>query len=226
LVAEAATAAEWEPLLSQGLGEPVEVIAPLPPSELAAATAQRAARTAPKAGLLPVEYAFRYQQQFVDRLWMRGLGAVLALYVAGVLVYFVALEVLMFRAHDVDSQVAALSQSYTNAMQLKAQYQVLTDRQELKYAALDCWNITAALLPEALVLDVLDFKDGKKLALSGTAPADQVNILLDFNEAMRKAKSKDNPLFRKFVDLNYSKVPGSATVTWNFSCELNRAEAQ
>jgi hypothetical protein len=226
LVADPTTAAEWEPLLSQGLAESVEVIAPLPPPELAAATAQRAARAAPNASLLPVEYSVRYQQQFVDRLWMRGLGAVLALYVVGVLVYLVALEFLLFHKRGVDSQVAALSQSYTNAMQLKARYQVLSDRQELKYAALDCWNITAALLPEALTLEVLDFRDGKKLTLNGTAPADQVNMLLDFNEAMRKATSKDNPLFRKFGDLQYNKAAGGGTVSWNFSCELNRVEAQ
>src|SRR5205823_2771445 len=91
LVADAATAAEWEPLLSQGLGEPAEIVAPLSPVALAAATAQRAARAGGTAGLLPAEFTLRYQQQFVDRLWMRGLLAVGVVYGAGVVIYLAAL---------------------------------------------------------------------------------------------------------------------------------------
>ena len=43
LVADPAIAAEWENALREGLGEPVQVTPPLPPAELAAHTAQRAA---------------------------------------------------------------------------------------------------------------------------------------------------------------------------------------
>jgi hypothetical protein len=35
---------------------------------------------------------------------MRGLGALVALYVAGVMVYFAALEVVKFQTHRVDSR--------------------------------------------------------------------------------------------------------------------------
>jgi hypothetical protein len=226
LVADAAVAGEWLPLLNEGLGEPVEVIAPLPPSALAAATARRAAQATPKASLLPAEFSLRYQQQFVDRLWMRGLGAVLSLYVIGVLIYFVALEVLIFRVSGVESKVADLSQSYTNVMQLKARHQVLQDRQELKYAALDCWNVAAELMPPGLTLDSYSFTDGKKATFGGTAPADQVNLLIDFTEAFRKAKVQDKPMFKKSGDLNYSKGAAGNAVSWNFSCELNRTEAR
>ena len=47
--------------------------------------------------LLPAEFSTRYRQQFVDRLWMRGLGAVVVLYLLGVLVYFARLEVELYR---------------------------------------------------------------------------------------------------------------------------------
>ena len=46
---------------------------------------------------MPAEYSTRYHQRFVDRLWMRRLGAVVLLYVIGVLVYFARLEVELYR---------------------------------------------------------------------------------------------------------------------------------
>ena len=224
LVAATTVAAEWQAALREGLGEPVEVVAPLPPPELAAATAKRAAQAPAKSNLLPAEFAARYQQQFVDRLWMRGLGAVLSLYVVGVLVYLGAVQVLAFRMRSVEKDVADLGPGYTNTLQLKARYEVLRDRQELKFAALDCWKTTAERLPEGLTLQGLDFRDGKTLALNGTAPADQVTQVIDFYETMRKARLKDQPLFNKFTELSYRKDPNNTLVTWNFACELGRSE--
>ena len=71
---------------------------------------------------------------------MRGLGAMGALYLVGVVIYFAALLVQFYRVNRVESEVKGLSPSYTNAIQLKASYQVLKERQELKFAALDCWK--------------------------------------------------------------------------------------
>ncbi len=119
LVADAATAAEWEPALRAGLEQPVEVIAPVPVAGLAALTATRAAQAGSEANLLPAEFSTRYQQQFVDRLWMRGLGAVVALYLVGVLVYFARLQVELYRTRAVEQQVAERGPIYTNAIQLR-----------------------------------------------------------------------------------------------------------
>src|SRR5439155_23266037 len=113
LVADATTAAQWEPVLREGLEQPVSLAPPLPDPELAALTARRAAHSDPRASLLPLEFSTRYQQQFVDRLWMRGLVAVVGLYLLGLAVYGVALGVATFRTRSVEKRVAALGGQYT-----------------------------------------------------------------------------------------------------------------
>ncbi|MCX7723285.1 MAG: hypothetical protein N2379_09555 [Verrucomicrobiae bacterium] len=224
LVAGPATRAQWEHALHTGLGAPVAVAEPLPPEQLAAHTARRAAESEPRPNLLPLEFATRYQQQFVDRLWMRGLGVVIGVYVLFTLIHLGAAQVIAFRAQLVEKQVAAIAPQYTNAIQLMQRYDVLRERHELKYAALDCWKVVAELLPQDLTLQGLDFAEGRRLTLNGTAPAESVNQVIDFYEAMRKAKLGDQPMFTRFGELSYRKDPSGPTVSWNFVCELNRAE--
>lgn len=227
LVANGPAAAEWEKALQEGLQEPLEMAASLPPPELAALTAKRAAQADPKVNLLPPEFATRYQQQFVDRLWMRGLLAVGGLYLVGLAIYAVALGVMTVRTNGVENQVASLGRDYTNALQIKAQYQVLKERQELKFAALDCWRTIAELLAGDLVLDTMNLSDGKKLVLAGSAPNDKRQEIFDFEAALRKAANTNGPIFvansgqNSIVRMN----PGGATVSWNFSVELKRSEA-
>jgi len=55
-------------------GQSVDVLPPLAEAQLAASNANRAARSDFKSGILPVEYALRYRQEFVDRLWMRSVA--------------------------------------------------------------------------------------------------------------------------------------------------------
>jgi hypothetical protein len=226
LVADAPIAAEWEPALRTGLEQPIEVHAPVPVADLAALTATRAAQAGSEGNLLPAEFSTRYRQQFVDRLWMRGLGAVVGLYLVGVLIYFARLEVELYRTNAVEQQVAELGPTYTNALRLKAKYQVLKDRQDLKYAALDCWKVVAELLPEGVTLDGFNFSDGKKLTLSGNVPSDQVKRLWDFDADIRKAAVNGQPLFdaNGGDHISYHDGPGG-TKTWNCVLELKRKEA-
>jgi hypothetical protein len=226
-------AANWEPALRAGLDQPMKVSAPLAEPELAALTARRSAQTEPRANLLPPEFASRYQQQFVDRLWMRGLMAFLVLYLAAVAVYGSRLGYAIFLTTGVESQVASLGKDYTNAIQLRDRYLVLKDRQELKYAALDCWNTVARLLPEDVTLESMSFSDGKRLLLNGTAPAGQFQNLLDFEANMRKATVDGQPggqaLFDKTAGENVQiSAPGaqSPVVTWHLLLELKRSETQ
>jgi hypothetical protein len=228
LVAEPAAAAEWEPALRTALEQPLQIQAPLKAPELAALTARRAAQAEPRTNLLPPEFTLRYHQQFVDRLWMRGLGAVVVLYLVGLVVYGIAVAVAGYRTGIVEDQVAAVAPAYTNAMQLKAKYEVLKDRQELKYAALDCYKTIAELLPKEATLDGMNFSDGRRITLNGTAPADAVNQLYDFDSAIRKATdSQGQPLFDpKGTDyLNFRVGNPPTTASWNSALELKRVEA-
>jgi len=229
LVADQSTISVWESALREALDQPLEILAPLSPAELAALTARRAAQAEPKANLLPAEFSTRYQQQFVDRLWMRARLAVAAIYVFGVLIYGAILGFATFQTRTVENKVAALGNSYTNALQLRARYEVLKERQDLKYAALDCYNAVARLMPESITLEQMNFNDGRKVILDGVAPSDKSSQVTDFYEAMRKAKKGNDPLFETSKETDTPKIivnPGAGTVRWNFALDLKRTEVQ
>ena len=110
-------------------GEPIGL-----PQALAALTARRVSTTTATTNLLPPEYAKRYKQQFVDRLWMRSLGAILMLYIFGVVIYIGFVQFASFRYDSTVEEARGLSQQYTNALQLKEKLRVLQDTLELQYA--------------------------------------------------------------------------------------------
>ena len=90
----------------------------------------------------------------------------------------------------------------------------------MKFAALESWKAVAELMPETVNLETWNFSDGKKLALSGTVPVDQVSDLRKFEKGMRV-----HPVFGRGRgdDLNYRQTsPG--TYSWSFSVELKRGE--
>jgi len=231
LVADDAGVAEWEPPLRKALDAPIHLVQPLKPVELAALTARRGARSDGATSLVPGEISTRYRNQFWDSLWLRGALAVGGLYLLGITIYFGALFVQDFRVSRVEAKVADLGANYTNAIQLRERYQVLKTRQELKFAALDCWKATAELLPENVQLDGFGFADGRKLTLNGTAAADKVNDVLAFYGAMRKANLKGQPMFdatdpKKGQELSTRLGPGGTVVNWNFGLELKRTEGE
>ena len=226
IVAEGTSAAEWEPIVRSGMDEPVEVLAPVSVPQLAELTASRSAHADPAVNLLPAEYSTRYHQQFVDGLWMRALGVVVGLYVVGVAIYLVALQVVLFQTRSVEKQVQDLGPNYTNALQFKAQFQVLKDRQDLKFAGLDCWKAVAETLPENVTLDSFNFTDGHRLTLNGTAPPDYGQQLIKFDDTLRKSMPDGLPLFDRFKgDFINSHLMGS-TISWALSAELKRADVQ
>jgi hypothetical protein len=146
------------------------------------------------------------------------------LYAIGVAIYFCATGVLAYRTHNVERQVAALSGSYTNVMELKARFDVLKERQDLKYAALDCWKVVAERLPAGITLQRFSFADGQKLSLSGTASPDRVNTLFDFNTAMQKATNNARLMFSSEGGEPVNPRVSGSTVTWSFSLLLQHAE--
>ncbi|HUA69211.1 MAG TPA: hypothetical protein VMA13_11745 [Candidatus Saccharimonadales bacterium] len=222
LVAEETAAAEWEKMLVASLSESVQVTRPLPFAELAARTARRSTQANARATLLPPEFSERYRQQFVDRLWLRGLAATGILYVVYVAIYLCATHVLDYRTRQVEQKVAALNGSYTNALQLVARYNVLKERQDLKYAALDCWKIVAEQLPAGISLERMSFADGQQLSLNGSVSPDQITQITDhFYDAVRKAKLDGQPMFNATggEDLTYQQRGNM--VSWRFSLALN-----
>ncbi|HEY5043294.1 MAG TPA: hypothetical protein VIK53_14980, partial [Verrucomicrobiae bacterium] len=192
--------------------------------DLAARTAKRAA-AADRAGLLPGEFTTRYHQQFVDRLWLRGLAYAGLAYMAGLAVYFGMVGFRGYQTQKVEAAVAQISNAYTNTIQLKARLGVLQEREKLKYAALDCWKIVAEQLPQRVILQRMSFADGRKLSLSGAAPQDQINTLFDFNSAMQKATLNGQPMFDPAKGETVSPKTGPNNMaTWNFSLELRQSE--
>ena len=226
LIADEAVARDWEPLLRQAMDAPIRLTAPLTAAALAERTAQRAAQTDALSNLLPPDFSKRYEQQFFDRLWMRVLFALGALYLLGTLVYFGALGWAEYQKGSVDRIVAGLSDNYTNALQIKARYQVLKDRQELKYAALDCWQLVAEFLPDGARLQSIDVMDGRKLVLNGDCPVDKVMEVIEFSGALRKAKVRDQAMFDPLGGDQFTQnsTPGATVVRWSFGLDLNRTE--
>ena len=229
LVGDAETVAQWKPLLAQGLDAPIRIALTVPLPELAARTAKRATASDGRGNLLPPEFATRYRNQFFDRLWIRGMLAVGALYFVAVAIYFAAVNVQDYRVSRVENEVRRLAPVYTNALQLREQLQVLQTREELKFAALDCWKITAELLPETVTLDSFAFSDGRKLALRGTAPGDAVaDVTEKFYREIRRATASGEPMFdlTRGQELSTQLGPGGTVVIWNFALELKRTEGE
>ena len=224
LVADPVNATEWEQLLRTGLNEPVQVIAPPAPVELAGRSARRAAASVSQVNLQPVEFAARYREQFFDRLWLHGLGYAGLLYAIGLVIYFSAVQWEGFKMHKVESAVASISNDYTNAIQLRARLAVLQQRAELKFAALDCWQLVAQELPASVSLQRYSFVDGSKLILSGQVDAADTLKLSDFYDALRKTKRNNQPFFKENDPLSYHQQVN--TVAWNFSLELLHVEAE
>ena len=228
LVADPVNATEWENLLRTGLNEPVKIVAPPAPAELAGRSAKRAAAAEAKVNLLPAEYSSRYREQFFDRLWLHGLGYAGVIYAVCLVIYFCAVGFLGYRTRGVESQVAAISGSYTNAIQLKARLGVLQERAQLKYAALDCWQLIAQELPPGVMLQRSSFVDGRKVSLAGQVAAADIQKLTDFYDALRKVKMNNQPMFNVSSDvgdqLNYRNSGGTAA--WNFALELLHTEAE
>ena len=225
LVADRATAAAWAGALEAVAGARVQVVEPPPPPEIA----RLSARAATRANLVPAEFATRYRQQFIDRLWMRGLAAVGVLYLALVVAYFGWLKVLTFKKGVVDKQIATLTQSYTNALQLKARVQVFQDQLNLRFAALDCWKAVSENLPGEMSLTSLSFQRGKKLQLIGVVTADQEIKVTDFNSAMSKATQNGQALFSQVSTKSImGAAPGQTGrgSTWSIDCDIKRVEVE
>ena len=222
LIADAEMAAVWEPMLRTDPDQRVEVVPPVNDSQLSALTARRVAAPAPRTNLLPPEFSARYHQRFIDRIWMRGLGALVLLYLAGVLVYFATLEYFKFNFRKVEREARARQTDYNEVQKVKARMEVLRDQLELQYAALECWKATAEFMPEELTLENLAFEKGQNLRLYGSATkGDQENVT-KFIEDLKKATDKEKLLFSNVILQNLNTRGDN--VVWTIVAELARTD--
>lgn len=222
LVADEAAAAEWSPLFTSQ--QTVQILPPLPAPDLAALTATRATREDLRTNLLPPEYAVRYRQRLVERLWVRGLGAILLIYLAGVVVYLGWVQYAKFHQRGLEKQMTSVGVQYTNTVQLRERVRVMQDQVDLQFAALNSYKAVAENLPPELTLDTLTFERGRKITLFGTAAKDDFGKVQDFNEALRKTTVKNLPLFSKLSAPNSS--PRGNQMSWNFSCDIKQTEPE
>lgn len=221
LVADAAISAVWAPVIESWSGEPVKLIEPLPTEKLAALSAKRAVAGDARTSLLPADFSTRYQQQFVDRLWMRGLGAILVVYIIGVLIYMTALGVVKVQQVRVQADVDAISASHTNAVQLRERVRILEGQANLKFAALESWKAVAEAMPSDMSMTQMSFDKGKTLRLYGTVPENQRTEVGSYRDALRAARSTTGErLFEEVGNSSESVRAGSGVATWSFSCTL------
>ncbi|MEI7733012.1 MAG: hypothetical protein WCO56_25795 [Verrucomicrobiota bacterium] len=224
LVADTVHASMFGSVFRELSGEEPLVITPHPAAQVAALTAKRLAQPNRPPGLLPPEVADRYRASFVDRLWLSGIISVIMVYLFLTLIYFGWLEVLKLQSTQAEGRVASLSSTYTNALQLKAQIQILQDQQSFKYAALECWEATARNLPEGLTLTGLSMNRERSLMLFGTASQDLSSKVTDFNSAMKKTDLNGQPLFTTVKAPTMNGMSGQ--IKWSFDCTLNRLEKE
>lgn len=222
LVADEATATSWKALFTAE--QNVEVVTPVPPSELAAMTCKRATNGEVKTNLLPPEYTARYKQRFNERLIMGALGSALVAYVLIVAVYIGWSQFQVFRYDSKAEAMGKLSLTYTNTLQLKEHVRVLQDQVDLQYAALECYKAVADYLPSELTLEAINFDQGRKLSLNGTASASDRGKVVDFMDALRKVEVKNQLLFKNLDGPRIDGAQANQPVRWSFSCDLRRAD--
>ncbi|MDB6055785.1 MAG: Fimbrial assembly family protein [Verrucomicrobiales bacterium] len=225
VVADGAVGAEWQeclvPISETG---DVTLFPSTPQPVLAGLNANRATSRNVTGQLLPPEFGVKYTQQFVDRLWMKGIGAVLIVYIVLAVIYLGYLQFLNYRVAKVEKEIQQISQSYTNSLLLKEQVRVLQDKVNLRFAALDCYKTVADLLPTDVSLENFQFSKNEALVLSGKFPEDQVSQFYDFISSLGKATVNDHLLFSRVdppsIHANPAQGGAGRTQTWQVRCVL------
>jgi len=113
-------------------------------------------------------------------------------------------------------------------LQLKARYEILKERQQLKFAALDCWKILAEDLPAGLTLQRSSFTDGQKLTVSGICTPDQLGEIMGqgkFYDEIHRAKLNGQEMFEPVAVEPFTYNQSGNNVNWHFTLQLKHAEA-
>ena len=228
LVAEGELAMNWGKMLGDWLGEPVELLTPLPAANVAVATARHAGRARPGApALLPEEFAGRYRRDFVDLIWLRALGAGLVVYLMLLVGFVIMTEVSKSNQGKLGKELVPLGRESTNAVQLGDQIVQLQEQVALRNAALDAFRAMSDKLPAEMGLDQFTFSKGEKIVLRGTAPAAMSDKIEEYTEVLKTVmNSAGQPLFQKVYPANFNRIQGGTTLQWSFTCDFRRKEEE
>ncbi len=174
--------------------------------------------------LMPEGFSYKYRQRFIDRVWMKGVVALAAIYLLGTLVYLGALQVRKYNLGSTEQSVAELANSFTNTLEMEARIQVLKDLRNTKSAAFQCLEVVSTNLPPELTLTSFGFSRGSEVSLRGTTAS--AAKLTEYYELLSSAGASSeegsDKLFSRVTYPRSTTRPGSTTITWSFECELNR----
>jgi hypothetical protein len=222
LVMDPARVGPWETALRDWLGDALGVEAAASSQATALLAAQRAAARRSSADLVPEDFRTRYRQQFIDGLWMRGLGCLMALYLLGVACYAVAVQYYSFRRDRLSREVTALAPAYTNALVLRDRLRVFEEQAALKYAALDCMLTVSERLPEVMQLEAFNFQGGSRLFLAGLVSREDQGRVTAFNADLRRAQVGGQPLFEEAgVDAPKFAPSAGDKYRWDFTAKFH-----
>lgn len=174
--------------------------------------------------LMPEGFSYKYKQRFIDRVWMKGVLALAALYLLGTLVYLGALQARKYKLSSTERSIAELANSFTNTLEMEARIQVLADLRNTKSAAFQCLEVISTNLPPELTLTSFGFSRGSEVSLRGTTAS--AAKLTEYYELLSSAAESEeeggDKLFSRVTYPRSTTRPGSTTITWSFECELNR----
>ncbi|HEY1490739.1 MAG TPA: hypothetical protein VGF90_06840, partial [Verrucomicrobiae bacterium] len=68
------------------------------------------------------------------------------------------------------------------------------------------------------------FGDGHRLSLNGTVASDQITLITDFYDALRKSKLNGQAMFNADGGEQLTYHQSGSQATWSFSLELRRTE--
>lgn len=224
VAADPAVVSELEPALVAWSGQPVVRQTPISIPMLALSSASAYLNPA-GASLVPEDWTAAQRQKSVDRLWIRGLGAIGVAYLVFLFLFLIALNVRKYQRDELRSTVGTMGMNYTNSLQLKAQVGVLQEQVALRFAALDAWRAAVDLLPVSATLQQLDFQKGHTLALRGTVAPEGTADITKFNSDLKKAQVGGEPLFSTVKAAQFTTKPNAPITDWSFEAELRRAEA-
>jgi len=222
LVLDPERAARWQSAIQGWIGDACSIRPALAPAELARLSAQRVADRRFQSNLLPDDYAARYRQQFVDRLWMRGLAALVALYLLGVLGYAGAVQFYGYHHDNLKRQTTELAPAYTNTLVLRERLRVFQEQAALKYAALDSLLAVSERLPHVLTLESFNFQGGDRVFVAGTVAEEHQSRVIEFNADLRRAQVGGELLFAEDgVQAPSISLRAGNVYRWNFTAKLN-----